>query len=147
MEKKRKINFFFLLVTFKTTEICFGSTKMEIFYREKAFHAEKKKIRKNDFAPQKNFPVTPLTQSQTLGCIFLSNIVQNYLVPDPACLLSITNLDVWFATNIFKALPDAVTLSALGRAATVTLNGDPWTCLSDQVRWRRYAPVVKKENI
>ena len=31
---------FFLL--FKTTEICFGSIKMGIFYREKAFHAGKK---------------------------------------------------------------------------------------------------------
>ena len=35
---------------FKRTEICFGSTKMEIFYRRKAFYAGKK-IRKNDFAP------------------------------------------------------------------------------------------------
>ena len=34
----------------KTTEICFGSTKMGIFYWEKAFHAGKK-IRKNDFVP------------------------------------------------------------------------------------------------
>ena len=42
--------FFFFHWLFKTTEICFGSTKMGIFYREKAFHAGKK-IRKNDFAP------------------------------------------------------------------------------------------------
>ena len=41
------------------TEICFGSTKMEIFYLEKAFNTGKK-IRKNDFAPEKKFPVTPL---------------------------------------------------------------------------------------
>ena len=39
---------------FKMTEICFGSTKMEIFYREKAFHAGKR-IRKNDFAPSEKF--------------------------------------------------------------------------------------------
>ena len=32
---------------------------MEIFYQEKALHAGKK-IRKNDFAPSENFPVTPL---------------------------------------------------------------------------------------
>ena len=32
---------------------------MENFYREKAFHTEKN-IRKNDFAPQKIFPVMPL---------------------------------------------------------------------------------------
>ena len=38
----------------KTTKICFVSTKMEIFYREKAFHAGKK-IRENDFAPSGKF--------------------------------------------------------------------------------------------
>ena len=43
--------FFFFFSLFKTTEICFGPTKMEIFYREK--------IRKNDFAPLKNIPLTP----------------------------------------------------------------------------------------
>ena len=42
--------FFFCFSLFKTTKICFGSTKIEIFYREKAFHAGKK-FRKNDFAP------------------------------------------------------------------------------------------------
>ena len=47
--------FFFYFSLFKTTEICFGVyTKMEIFYREKAFHA-RKKIRKNDFAPSEKF--------------------------------------------------------------------------------------------
>ena len=35
-------DFFFLLVTFKTTKICFRSTKMEIFYREKHFTPGKK---------------------------------------------------------------------------------------------------------
>ena len=40
--------FFFLLFTFlKTTKICFGATKMEIFYREK--------IWKNVFAPTEKF--------------------------------------------------------------------------------------------
>ena len=38
----------------KTTEICFGSTKMGIFYQEKAFYAGKK-IRKNDFAPSEKY--------------------------------------------------------------------------------------------
>ena len=42
--------FFFCFSLLKMTEICFGSTKMGIFYREKTFHAGKK-IRKNDFAP------------------------------------------------------------------------------------------------
>ena len=35
-------------------EICFGSTKMEIFYQEKVFHTGKK-IRKNDFAPSEKY--------------------------------------------------------------------------------------------
>ena len=34
--------FFFCFSLLKTTKICFGSTKMGIFYREKAFHAGKK---------------------------------------------------------------------------------------------------------
>ena len=42
--------FFFWLFTFRTTEICFGSTKMGIFYQEKAFHA-RKKIRKTWLCP------------------------------------------------------------------------------------------------
>ena len=43
----------------KTTEICFGSTKMGIFYREKTFHAGTKSG-KMTLPPQKNMPVTPL---------------------------------------------------------------------------------------
>ena len=34
--------FFFFFSLFKMTKICFGSTKIEIFYQEKAFHAGKK---------------------------------------------------------------------------------------------------------
>ena len=34
--------FFFSFSLLKTTEICFGSTKMEIFYRGKTFHAGQK---------------------------------------------------------------------------------------------------------
>ena len=44
----------FCFSLFKTTKICFRSTKMEIFYREKAFHTGEK-IRKNDFAPSEKF--------------------------------------------------------------------------------------------
>ena len=42
--KKREKTFFFFFCSslFKTTEICFGSIKMGIFYSEKAFHAAKK---------------------------------------------------------------------------------------------------------
>ena len=47
-------SFFFCFSLLKTTEICFGSTKMGIFYREKAFHAGKK-IRRNDFAPSEKY--------------------------------------------------------------------------------------------
>ena len=42
-----------------------GSTKMGIFYREKAFHAGKK-IRKIDFAPQKNIPLRPTPLSNVI---------------------------------------------------------------------------------
>ena len=54
--------FFFCFSLFKT-KMCFGATKMEIFYREKAFHTGKN-IKKNmTLPPQKNFPVTPLDVS------------------------------------------------------------------------------------
>ena len=42
IENGGKVTIFFFLSHFKTTEICFESTKMGIFYREKAFHAGKK---------------------------------------------------------------------------------------------------------
>ena len=45
---------FFCFSLFNTTKICFESAKMEIFYREKAFHGGEK-IRENDFAPSKKF--------------------------------------------------------------------------------------------
>ena len=48
--------FFFCLSFFKTTEICFGSTKMRIFYWEKAFHAGKKS-EKITLPPMKNIPL------------------------------------------------------------------------------------------
>ena len=58
LQNEERIFFFFSLL--KTTKICFGSTKMEIFYREKAFYAGKKKSGKITLSPQKNFPLTPL---------------------------------------------------------------------------------------
>ena len=45
--------FFFCFSLLKSTEIFFGSTKMGIFYREKAFHAGKN--RENDFAPSEKY--------------------------------------------------------------------------------------------
>ena len=50
---------FFCFSLFKTTKICFGCTKMEIFYRERAFHTGEKSAEMT-LPPQKNFPVTPL---------------------------------------------------------------------------------------
>ena len=47
----------FLLL--KTTGICFGSTKMGIFYRKKHF-TPGKKLGKMSLPPQKNMPITPL---------------------------------------------------------------------------------------
>ena len=46
--------FFFFSLLKTTTEICFGSIKMEILYREKTFHAGKK-ITKNDFTPSEKY--------------------------------------------------------------------------------------------
>ena len=51
---------FLFLLTFKTTEIYFGSTKMGIFYLEKAFHIGKKIRKKMTLPPLKNIPLTPL---------------------------------------------------------------------------------------
>ena len=47
---RRRFFFFFFFSLFKTTKTCFGSTEMEIFYREKKFHAGKK-IRKMTLPP------------------------------------------------------------------------------------------------
>ena len=60
----RKGSFFFFFFScfslFKMTEICFGSTKMEIFYQEIAF-LRRGKIEEMTLPPQKYFPVTPVT--------------------------------------------------------------------------------------
>ena len=48
------LSFVFCFSLLKTMEICIGSTKMGIFYREKAFHVGEK-TRKNDFAPSEKY--------------------------------------------------------------------------------------------
>ena len=49
---------------FKTTEICFGYTKMGIFYREKAIYfTPGKRSGKKTLPPMKNIPVMPLLES------------------------------------------------------------------------------------
>ena len=59
--KMRRGPFLFSFSLFKMSKISLGFTKMEIPYREKAFHAGKKKSGKMTLPPQKNvFPVTPL---------------------------------------------------------------------------------------
>ena len=57
------------------TEICFGSTKMGIFYREKAFHAGEK-IRKNDFAPSKKYACWDGTQDCSPWCCNLKSVTK-----------------------------------------------------------------------
>ena len=47
--------------------------KMEIFYREKAFHAGKKSG-KITLPPQKNFPVTPLVCGRAVCCWAMHNL-------------------------------------------------------------------------
>ena len=64
---------------FKTTKICFGSTEMDIFCREKAFH-NWKKIRKNYFAPSEKFAC--YAPAQLVGCLF-SIITTVLLIQDP----------------------------------------------------------------
>ena len=52
--RRGPFSFLFFFTFQKMTQSCLGSTKMEIFYWEKAFHAGKK-IRKNDFARSEKF--------------------------------------------------------------------------------------------
>ena len=56
------IYLFFCFSLLKTTEICFGSTKMGILYWEKNISHREKKSGKMALPPQKNMPVTPLPQ-------------------------------------------------------------------------------------
>ena len=66
--------FFFCFSLFKTTEICFESTKLGIFYREKAFQAGKK-LRRITFLPSlKNIPFMPLDIKQYWNVLDLENI-------------------------------------------------------------------------
>ena len=54
---------------------------MEILYRQKAFHTGKK-IRKNDFAPQKSFPVTPVVP---VPALLIVNMRTTQATATPAC--------------------------------------------------------------
>ena len=83
--------FFFFLVCFslfKMTEICFGSTKMGIFYQEKAFHAGIRKIRKKLICP--------------LRKIFLLRPWAHYWVWMNACLLLLLFHDIHFMFSVLR---------------------------------------------
>ena len=54
--------FFFCFSLFKTTKICFGSTKMEIFYRKKHFTLGEKNHEKWLRPLRKMFPLCPWWQ-------------------------------------------------------------------------------------
>ena len=56
------IYLFFCFTLLKTTKICFGGTKIEIFYREKAFHAGKKNQEKMTLPLRKIFLLRPWCQ-------------------------------------------------------------------------------------
>ena len=65
-EERTLFFFFFRFSLFKTTEICFGSTKMEVFYQKKAFHAGIKSA-KMTLPPLQNFPFKALTNILSFG--------------------------------------------------------------------------------
>ena len=68
--------FFFLLFTFKTTEICFGSTKMGIFCQEKTIsHQEKNQEKLFLCLSLKNIPLTPLPENHSRSKIVFQNSV------------------------------------------------------------------------
>ena len=104
--------FFFCLPLFKTTKLCFGSTNMEISYREKVFNAEKK-IRKNDFAPSKIFSCY-VSPGQSLKCLAnslqrLQDWLQVYVKHEfIKCreVYNVYNLEteyIWFLKSITKS--------------------------------------------
>ena len=70
-------NFFF-----KTTEICFGSTKMGIFHREKAFHASGKMTP----PPKKKIPLIPL-HAHTFGQCSLDLFVFKFNIFWKSCII------------------------------------------------------------
>ena len=85
----RTFFFFFFFSLVKTTGICFGSTKMGIFYREKAFHAGKK-IWKNYFALSEKYacyaPAYGAKRQFRDGC------VENLRIPFPCVFPFVLNL-------------------------------------------------------
>ena len=77
--------FSFCLSLFKTTKICFGSTKLVIFYKEKAFHAEKK-TGKMTLPPLKNISLTPLSESMRLLLVFICLFVWFFFCIQCICI-------------------------------------------------------------
>ena len=79
---KMRRGLFFCFSLFKTTKICFGSTKMEIFYREKSI-SRREKIRKNDFAPSEKFSCYAPVHNYTK---FLLVVIFPDIVKNPKCI-------------------------------------------------------------
>ena len=71
--------FFFFSLFFKTTKICFGSTKMEIFYRGKSISRRReKKIMKMTLPPQKKSCYAPGVTFLPLRAEYQDNWNLNY---------------------------------------------------------------------
>ena len=95
---EEKTFFFFCFSLFKTTKICFGSTKMEIFYREKTFHAGENKNQEKWLCPlRKIFLSSPCENTSRTGqrnlCI-VGQLLWNYRVPN--------YINTWAVTKEFK---------------------------------------------
>ena len=51
----------------ETTKICFGSTKLDIFYREKSYFTPRKNRENLLCPPLKNIPLTPLRSREHIN--------------------------------------------------------------------------------
>ena len=67
-EEKLQFFFFFLISLFKTTEICFGSTKMGITFLPGRSISRREKIRENDFAPSEKIFLLRSCPSSSAPC-------------------------------------------------------------------------------
>ena len=108
MKMSRGFFFFFCFSLLKMMKICFGATKMEICYWEKAFHTGKN-IWKNDFAPsEKCFCYAPaLFASKVITSSYSSNWIMLLLLPIRAPLIMCCD---WFDRGSRQVKHDLVDL-------------------------------------
>ena len=92
-ENCKRVFFFFCFSLLKTTEICFGSTKMGIFYREKAFHAVEKNQEKW-LCPHRKI------------CLLCTCSEKKYIYS-----IAITPLHVWWQSIVKSRFPLVTSLS------------------------------------